>query len=150
MSSPPDLLLEWLTPYPDFVRELVLRARQLVAEAAPEATEIIADGVNAVAVGFGYTHTHVKAFIYIAACSDHVNFGFNYGASFDDPQRRLLGAGNQSRHMKVYSLADLADPYLLAMLEQAHARAFRPDPPLTKKLVAMLYDNAKKRRPSRA
>src|SRR5271166_2932585 len=88
----PRQLVDWLRPYADSVRQLVLAAREFAVSRAPNATEIVADGANAVAVGLSYTHTHVKGFIYIAACSDHVNFGFTYGASFDDPESRLEGS----------------------------------------------------------
>jgi hypothetical protein len=140
--------VEWLSVYPDHVQELALAAREFAVSRAPDATEIVADAANAVSLGLSYTHTHVKGFIYIAATKDHVNFGFTYGASFDDPERRLLGVGNQSRHWKIYKIADLDDPYFVQMFDQAHTRAFRPDPPLPRKTIFMLYENAKKRRPS--
>jgi hypothetical protein len=147
-QAPPAEYLEWLRPYPKPIQELALAARAFAVGRAPDATEIIADGVNSVAMGLSYTHTHVKGFIYIAAASDHVNFGFTYGASFDEPSGKLLGAGNQSRHMKLWSIADLDEPDFIEMFEQAHARALRPDPPLPRKIVLMRYENAKKRRPA--
>jgi hypothetical protein len=145
----PSEYLEWLETYPEHVRNLALAAREFAVSRAPDATEIVADAANAVSLGLSYTHTHVKGFIYIAACSDHVNFGFVYGASFDDPEKRLLGSGNQSRHIKLYSFADLDDSYFQQIFDQAHARAFRPEPPLPRKTVLMLYQNAKKRRPGK-
>jgi hypothetical protein len=146
IAPAPDKLVEWLGPYPAFVQELVLAIRDEAVSRAPDATEIVADGWNAVAVGLSYTHTHVKGFIYIAACSDHVNLGFTYGASFDDPKGRLQGSGNQSRHMKVRSMSDLDDPYLWEMFDQAHDRAFRPDPSLDRRTILMPYENAKRKR----
>jgi hypothetical protein len=146
---PPPEYLEWLSPYPDTVRQLALAARAEAVRRAPDATEIIADGVKAVAMGLSFTHTHVKGFLYIAAAKDHINVGFTYGASFDDPEHRLLGEGNQSRHMKVFSPADLEEPYLWQMFDQAQARAFRPEAPLPRKIVLMPYDGAKaKKRPN--
>jgi len=148
-TPPPPEYLEWLEPYSESVRRLALAAREFAVGRAPHATEIIADGANAVAMGLSYTHTHVKGFIYVAASSDHVNFGFNYGAAFDDPAGRLLGSGNQSRHVKLWTIADLEDPEFIQLFEQAHSRAFRPDPPLDRTVVLMRYENAKKRRPGK-
>ncbi|HTQ09860.1 MAG TPA: hypothetical protein VMI31_07300 [Fimbriimonadaceae bacterium] len=147
IPPPPAEYLTWLQPYPEAVRELCLAAREFAISRAPDATEIVADAVSAVSLGLTYTSTHVKGFLYIAATADHVNFGFNYGASFDDPEKRLLGSGNQSRHMKLWSKADLDDPYFQAMFKQAHDRAFRPQPPLERRVLFMRYENAKKRRP---
>jgi len=144
---PPEYL-EWLKPYAAETQQLALAAREFAVSRAPEATEIVADSSYAVSMGLSYTHTHVKGFIYIAAYDDHVNFGFTYGASFDDPEGRLLGNGNQSRHIKLWKLSDLDDPYFAWLFEQAHARAYRPDPPLERQVVLMRYENVKKRRPA--
>lgn len=146
-SNPPPEYVEWLQPYPEQIRELALAARHFAVSRAPDATEIVADGSYAVSMGLSYTHTYVKGFIYIAAASDHVNFGFTYGASFDDPHGRLQGSGNQSRHIKLWEPADLNDPVFVELFEQALARAIRPDPPLKRKTVLMKYEGIKKRRP---
>lgn len=144
----PTEYLDWLRPYPKAIQELALAAREFAVSRAPDATEIVADGVYTVSMGLSYTHTYVKGFIYIAAASDHVNFGFNYGASFDDPESRLLGSGSQSRHIKLWTISDLEDPYFQMMFDQAHNRAFRPHPALERRIVLMRYENANKRRPA--
>ncbi|HVT14349.1 MAG TPA: DUF1801 domain-containing protein [Fimbriimonadaceae bacterium] len=145
--SPPEYLA-WLEPYSDAVRELALAAREFAVSRAPDATEIVANATYAVSMGLSYTHTHVKGFIYVAAYRDYVNFGFTYGASFDDPEGRLQGTGNQSRHIKLRSLADLDDPYFSFLFDQALNRAHRPDPPLEPTVVLMKYESVAKRRPT--
>lgn len=41
------------------------------------------------------------AFAYVAAFREHVNVGFFYGASLDDPAGLLQGTGKRMRHVKL-------------------------------------------------
>lgn len=127
------------------MRELHLAARALVLREAPDATEVIADATNAVSCGYTYTHTHVKGFCFVASTLRNVLLGFPYGAGLDDPEGRLCGSGNRVRHVKLTALSDLEDPYVLSLVRRAIAHAFRPDPPLKRKLVFMIYRGQKKR-----
>ncbi len=147
MHPTPAEYIDWLQPYPEQVRNLSIATRNSIVSRAPDATEIVADACNSVAMCLTYTSTHVKSFVHIATGSDHVNFGFTCGASLPDRLGRLAGSGKQIRHMKLWKLEDLDDPYLWEMFDEAHNRAFRPDPPLARQTLFMLYENAKKRRP---
>lgn len=145
IDDPPPELIEYLQPYPPHMRELHLAARALVIREAPDATEVIADATNAVSCGYTFTHTHVKGFCFVASTLRNVVLGFPYGVGLVDPEGRLCGEGNRVRHLKLKWPSDLDDPYLLGLLRQAIARAFRPDPPLERRLVFMIYKGPKKR-----
>ncbi len=49
----------------------------------------------------------------------HVSIGFSMGSELSDPEALLEGKGKRQRHVKVKSAADLENPALRALLEQA-------------------------------
>jgi hypothetical protein len=94
----------------------VLRAlRSFVAKAAPGLVESVKWGNGCWlrdAVPICYAHVE----------PDHVQFGFFYGASLDDPQALLHGAGKYVRHIKLRKPTDLQATALRALLKQALAK----------------------------
>ena len=61
------------------------------------------------------------AFAYVNAFRAHVNVGFFYGATLDDPARLLEGAGKRMRHVKLR----WAQPVNAAALSELIATAYR-------------------------
>ena len=124
-TASPDLQ-RFLEPYDACVRTLALQARALVLTVAPDATELLYDSYNAVAVAFTFTGRMTEAFCHVAVYSGHVNLGFNRGAELSDRGGVLHGAGKLIRHVKVRRLEDLDHAYLRKLLQLAAARAPRP------------------------
>jgi hypothetical protein len=56
---------------------------------------------------------------YIRVGKKHVTFGFPRGASLKDPGKLLEGEGNNLRHVKIKDAAQVRNPNLKQLLEQA-------------------------------
>src|SRR5260370_27423307 len=59
---------------------------------------------------------------YVYSGPEYVQFGFFGGYDLKDPKKLLHGEGRYVRHAKVYSLADIKTPALVAMLRQSARR----------------------------
>ncbi|HKO59013.1 MAG TPA: DUF1801 domain-containing protein [Thermoanaerobaculia bacterium] len=145
MRPPPPELLDFLAPYDAAIVELVLAARARLLQLAPEATETVWDAVNAVATGFSFTPRWQDGFCYVAACTTHVNLGFYRGASIPDPHGLLEGTGNVSRHIKLWTLADLEKPHLDELIRAAMAGSPLAD--AAPQTIIRRMNSPKRRRP---
>jgi hypothetical protein len=97
----------------DWRGEIVSAVRQLIREAAPDATESIKWGQPVYELNGPFAH--IKVF------KSHVNFGFWRGAELVDPKGFLKGTGNRMRHVELRSLADIDAPILQSMVRTAVA-----------------------------
>ncbi len=50
---------------------------------------------------------------------DHVSVEFSNGASFDDPDGHLEGAGKMRRHLKLHTLDEMNEKELMTFVRQA-------------------------------
>ena len=120
VPPPPDELLELLAARRPQVAPIVLALREMVARAAPDATEKVYS-LYAVVDLFTFARTS-DAFIHIVAYEKHVNLGFNQGASLPDPHGLIAGTGKSIRHIRIATEKDLKKPlrgYIKAAIEQA-------------------------------
>src|SRR5712691_13313367 len=109
-SNPPPELIKFLKPYDRAIQDLALSLRSLVLEEMAPCHENIYDAYSAVAIGYGWSDRLRDGVFHIAVYTNHVNLGFNYGATLDDPDGILEGSGKQIRHVSVRTPADLARP----------------------------------------
>jgi hypothetical protein len=84
---------EYVDSLEGWQREVVSRLRDLIREAAPEATEAI-KWAQPVYEDHG-------PFCYIKAFKNHVNFGFWRGADLPDPEGLIESSGKKMGHVKV-------------------------------------------------
>src|SRR5215471_15242243 len=94
-------LLKFLKPFPPEIRERALWLREFVWELYPDANELIYDNYNALAFGWSITEKQGDVFCSIAVgrTSYNVHFGFYWGTKISDPQKLLIGEGNQYRYL---------------------------------------------------
>src|SRR5438094_7933173 len=111
---PPPALLKFLKPYDREIQDVALKLRALVLEEMAPCYENIYDAYSAVAIGYGTSNRLRDGVFHIAVYSNHVNLGFNDGASLDDPKRILQGAGKLIRHITIKTAEDLERPELRA------------------------------------
>jgi hypothetical protein len=93
--------------------KIVANVRQIVRQAAPEATE-----------SFKWAQPVYETngpFCYIKAFKNYVNFGFWRGVDLDDPQGLLQGTGEKMRHVKLADVADIDEPVFSSFVRQAVA-----------------------------
>jgi hypothetical protein len=125
-------LIKFMLPYPDSVKAAALWLREFVWDLYPETNELIYDNYNAVAFGWSPTDKAGDVFCSIAVCSDHVNFGFNRGADFPDPQKILIGNETQYRYLRVRDREDFPEEYIKQLLESAYENSISRQKPVKK------------------
>lgn len=115
--------------HPDFERLLRGYDEQLVAlykelrnqllELAPHCNELLYNS-HALTIAFSLSGKLKDAFCHLPIYQNHINLGFNQGASLQDKQGVLQGTGKAIRHIKMNKLEDL-DPYVIDLVQQAIA-----------------------------
>ncbi len=149
MRRPPAALRKFLEAYDPAVARLFFAARNLVLAAAPEATELVYDAYNAVAVAYSWSDRLKDAFCHITAYRSYVNLGFNQGVALPDPERLLVGGGSRIQHIRIGTADDAERPAVRRLVREAveHGRPWSAAPPgKPRAVVKAVY--AKKRRPS--
>jgi len=121
--QPPTALIKFLKPYDQEVRDVALSLRALVLEEMAPCYENIYDAYSAVAIGYGTSDRLRDGIFHIAVYSNHVNLGFNDGASLDDPKGILQGSGKVIRHITMKASEDLERPELRAYIRRARKKA---------------------------
>jgi len=56
---------------------------------------------------------------HLASMRDHVNIGFYKGTSLADPVGLLEGTGNELRHVKLHSIAEINQSAIKRLIKQA-------------------------------
>ncbi|HEV7682028.1 MAG TPA: DUF1801 domain-containing protein [Pyrinomonadaceae bacterium] len=155
--KPPAALVKFLKPYDREVQKLALAVRDLVLEEMAPCHENIYDAYSAVAIGYGPTDKLGDGVFHVAVYTKGVNLGFNHGATLDDPERILEGAGKQIRHIKIRTSADLTRPAVREYVRRARqvalddARKLGEAVPKVAGVVSTVKAiYAKKRRPAAA
>ena len=120
---PPAALRKFLKPFDRDVRDLALDLRTLVLEEMAPCYENIYDAYSAVAIGYGASDRLSDGVFHIAVYSQHVNLGFNDGATLADPKSILQGNGNRIRHISIKTAEDLKRPELRAYIRRAKKKA---------------------------
>jgi hypothetical protein len=127
-----DDLIKFMLPYSDSVKAAALGLREFVWDLYPETNELIYDNYNAVAFGWSPTDKAGDVFCSIAVFSDHVNFGFNRGTDFPDPNKILIGDGSLYRYIKVRDRGDFPEEYIKQLLQVAYENSISRLKPVKK------------------
>jgi hypothetical protein len=115
-------LVKFLKPFPPGIRETALWLRAFVWDLYPESNELIYDNYNAVAFGWSPTDKvgHTFCSIAVGRSSHNVHFGFYWGSEISDPDRILLGQGNQYRYILVKRIEDFPKAYIKKLVKEAY------------------------------
>src|SRR6266704_3196817 len=94
-------LLKFLKPFGDEIKERALWLREFVWDLYPKANELIYDNYNALAFGWSLTDKlgHLFSSIAVGRTSKNIHFGFYWGNELSDPEKILIGEGNQYRYI---------------------------------------------------
>jgi hypothetical protein len=117
-------LTKFLRPFPAATREIVLWMREFVWDLYPTANELIYDNFNALAFGWSPTDRvgHTFCSIAVGRTGKHnTHFGFYWGNLIADPEKRLIGKGNQYRYLLVAAKKDFPKTYIRKLLKEAYA-----------------------------
>ncbi len=109
---------EVIAQAPPEIKALARAARALIAEVLPGVTEVPWARQKIAGYGVG-PRKMSQHFCYIAPFKKHVNLGFMYGAHLPDPAGLLEGKGADLRHVKLRQPADVDQPALRQLIENA-------------------------------
>ena len=114
-------LLKFLAPFTQDIRERALWLRDFVWDLYPKANELIYDNYNALAFGWSPTDRvgHTFCSIAVGRTSGNVHFGFYWGSQIADPEKKLIGEGNQYRYFLVKDLKDFPKTYIKKLMKEA-------------------------------
>ena len=118
-------LKKFLKPFPITVQEIALWLREFVWSLYPNSNELIYDNYNAVAFGWSPTDRvgHVFCSIAVGRTSHNVHFGFYWGSQIADPEKILLGKGNQYRYILVKSKKEFPKTYMKKLMKESWANS---------------------------
>jgi len=118
-------LLKFLKPFPEDILDIAMWLREFVWDLYPDTNELIYDNYNAVAFGWSLTEKlgHTFCSIAVGRSSYNVHFGFYWGSEISDPDKILLGQGNQYRYILVKRKEEFPKPYIKKLLKEAYANS---------------------------
>ncbi len=115
-------LLKFLKPFGKEITEKVMWLREFVWDLYPQTNELVYDNYNALAFGWSPTDRvgHTFCSIAVGRSSKNVHFGFYWGSEIADPEKRLIGEGNQYRYILVHTLEAFPMEYITKLMEDAY------------------------------
>jgi hypothetical protein len=128
---------------------LVGAVRRALRKRFPTAYELAYDNYNFFVIAYSASERPSDEILSIAAGANGVSLCFLYGARLPDPKKVLLGAGSQTRFIRLESVAVLARPEVKALVAAAAAAskaAFRA----TGSITLIIRSVSAKQRPRRA
>ena len=99
--------------------------REFAWDLCPDTNELIYDNYNAVAWGWSPTDKvgHTICSIAVGRSSKNVHFGFYWGNELSDPDKILLGEGNQYRYVLVTDKRKFPKDYITKLIKEAYANS---------------------------
>jgi hypothetical protein len=120
--------------------------RKALRRRFPAANELVYDNYNFFVIGYSPTERPSDSIVSLAAGANGIGLSFPYcGARLPDPQKLLLGSGNQNRFIRLTSAKILARPEVEALLAAAFSLAKAPLPAAGSGKVIVRSVSAKER-----
>ena len=118
-------LLKFLKPFDNEINEIVIWLRDFIWDLYPDSNELIYDNYNALAVGWSPTDKvgHTFCSIAVGRTSKNIHFGFYWGNELSDPEKKLLGQGNQYRYILVKSRSGFPKAYIKKLIKEAYVNS---------------------------
>jgi hypothetical protein len=107
----------FLKGYPPPVREIAVKAREVILSVMPDATEKVYPGWKVIQYGAGADMKSV--FAAISPQRERVNLGLANGVDLPDPEGLLEGDGKAIRHVKLTSPEAAGAPALRELVRGA-------------------------------
>jgi hypothetical protein len=118
-------LLKFIKPFGKDIVERVMWLREFAWDLFPQTNELIYDNYNTVAFGWSPTDRvgHTFCSIAIGRSSKNVHFGFYWGSELADPEKLLIGEGNQYRYILVTDKNKFPKSYITKLVQEAYANS---------------------------
>jgi hypothetical protein len=107
-------------------QRLIRAVRRALRKRFPTANELVWDNYNFFVIGYSPTERPSDAIVSMAARANGVGLCFIHGATLPDPNKVLLGAGNQTRFIRIDSPQVLERPEVEALVALAIGQARVP------------------------
>src|SRR5215212_11647795 len=107
-------LKKFLSVFTKEQQQTALWLREYMWKQYPDCNELIYDNYNALAFGWSPTDRVVHTFCNrsVGRTSKNIHFGFYWGSEIADPEKKLIGEGNQYRYLLVKSKANFPKAYI--------------------------------------
>ncbi len=114
-------LIKFLKPFPKEIQDTTLWLRDFIWTNYPKTNELIYDNYNAVAFGWSPTDRvgHTFCSIAVGRTSYNIHFGFYWGTQIADPEKKLIGEGNQYRYILVKNKEEFPKTYIKKLMQDA-------------------------------
>lgn len=118
-------LLKFLNFFDKEIIDLVMWLREFAWNLCPGANELIYDNYNALSLGWSLTDKvgHNICSIAIYRSNQNVHFGFYWGNELSDPDKILLGEGNQYRYILVTDKKKFPKEYMRELVNESFANS---------------------------
>ena len=118
-------LRKFLSVFPAEQQQTALWLREFVWRLYPHCNELIYDNYNALAFGWSPTERqgHIFCSVAVGRTSHNIHFGFYWGSQISDPEKKLLGEGNQYRYLLVKSKIDFPKAYVKMLVKEAYTNS---------------------------
>jgi len=118
-------LVKFLKPFNKDITERALWLREFIWNLYPQTNELIYDNYNALAVGWSPTDRvgHTFCSIAVGRTSNNLHFGFYWGNELADPDKILLGEGNQYRYILVPDKTKFPKAYIEKLVKEAYTNS---------------------------
>lgn len=127
---------------------LIRAVRRALRKRFPTAYELAYDNYNFFVLGYGPTARPSDCIVSMAAGANGVGLRFIHGAKLPDPDKLLLGSGNQTRFIRIGSADVVTRPAVKTLMAAATARASSPFP-VRGRGTLIIRSVSKKQRPRR-
>ena len=94
-------------------KEICQKLREIILKITPRINEEMRAGVPC----YGHTKEDLCGKYYIAALKDHVNLGFLLKGLSKKEQELFEGSGKTMKHIKIYSLDEIDEKKIIALLK---------------------------------
>jgi hypothetical protein len=125
VSQDDSVFTEMAEGSPPAIRDLAIACRTLIHDVLPETVEVVWPRQRTAGYGTGPKKAS-EQFCWLAPHTEHVVFGFYYGAELPDPEGILEGTGRLMRHVKIRRAEDLGNPALRDLIEIATTHRVPP------------------------
>lgn len=119
MNSPAKQVAGFIAKFDPAIAKLVRAARSELRRRYPTAIELVYDNYNALAIGYSPTERTSDVYFSLAVYARGVNLYFMYGRSLPDPDKLLLGSGNQGAFVRLDDPSMLDKPAVKALMAAA-------------------------------
>jgi hypothetical protein len=145
MTRPETQLRTFIGKFAPKDQRLIRAVRSAVRKRMPTANELVWDNYNFFVIGYSPTERPTDSIVSIAAGANGVGLCFIHGARLPDPKKLLLGAGKQTRFIRLDSAVRLAHPDVEALVAAAIDRARTPLPAAGRGRLVIRSISAKQR-----